>query len=134
MQVGCAVVNQQLLSLSLSGDLNYLDRASDRPTKVSAARPSPRAADSGSSQMRSAALPCTSTRATALKHLQSKRWAPQVIKGHRVPILGMAYDRTQHLLYTTSYDGLVLQWNIDDGTTKGFGGKGRSPPMPVSTP
>ena len=35
----------------------------------------------------------------------------------------------------TSYDGLVLQWNIDDGTTKGFGGKGkvgRAPPMPVS--
>ena len=58
-----------------------------------------------------------------------------MIKGHRVPILGMAYDRSQHLLYTTSYDGLVLQWNIDDGTTKGFGGKGkagRSPPMPVS--
>ncbi len=59
-----------------------------------------------------------------------------MIKGHRVPILGMAYDRSQHLLYTTSYDGLVLQWNIDDGTTKGFGGKGKVgpvPPMPVPT-
>ena len=44
MQVGCAVVGQQLLSLSLSGDLNYLDRASDRPTKVSERRPADRAA------------------------------------------------------------------------------------------
>jgi hypothetical protein len=50
VQVGCAVVGQQLLSLSLSGDLNYLDRASDRPTKVSGAQRRP--AEPGSSQTR----------------------------------------------------------------------------------
>jgi WD40 repeat protein len=46
-----------------------------------------------------------------------------VIKGHRLAITAMTYDKATHNLFTASYDGLVLRWNIDDGSSTGFSGK-----------
>lgn len=78
-QVGCLWQGDTIVSLSLSGDINYLDANS--PAKPA-----------------------------------------RVIKGHNKVTTAVTFDAAQNKLLTADYEGNVVEWDVNNGETKGFTG------------
>jgi WD40 repeat protein len=50
----------------------------------------------------------------------------RVIRGHNKFITALTYDATNKHLYSASYDGVVVRWDLASGATESFRGKGHS--------
>jgi len=50
----------------------------------------------------------------------------RVVRGHNKLITSLGYDAANKHLYSASYDGLVVRWDINTGATEGLTGKGHS--------
>lgn len=82
-QLGCLWQGDNLLTVNLNGDINYLDQANPQ--------------------------------------------APaRVLKGHNKLVTCLAYDSHSSRLYSGSYDGAILQWNLETGIAVPIAGQGHS--------
>jgi len=50
----------------------------------------------------------------------------KVIKGHNKHITALSFDAANKHLYSASYDGVIVRWDANSGTTEGFSGKGHT--------
>jgi len=50
----------------------------------------------------------------------------RVIRGHNKFITALTFDATNKHLYSASYDGVVVRWDLASGATEAFRGKGHS--------
>jgi len=50
----------------------------------------------------------------------------KVIKGHNKFVTALAHDKANKHIYSASYDGSILCWDIHSGATEGFTGKGHT--------
>jgi polar amino acid transport system permease protein len=47
--------------------------------------------------------------------IEAKPWPVRFARGHRAPVIEVAFTPDGSLLYTVSLDGLVLEWDLDEG-------------------
>jgi len=82
-QLGCLWQGDEIISVSLNGEINYLDQGNPNKPK-------------------------------------------RILKGHNKAITGLAFDAQRKRLFTGSYDGLIIDWEVDSGIAESFDGKGHS--------
>ena len=104
-QLGCLWSGEYLLSVSLSGFINYLDpRSPSKPAKV-------RDKKFTNSEF----------------YLKTKQFLLQVIGGHNKPITKMikgSSDDSNPTILTAGSDGRVVEWTVADGSTRVVQGEG----------
>jgi len=50
----------------------------------------------------------------------------RIVKGHNKFITALAFDSDNGQLYSASYDGNIIRWDVKSGATEGFNGKGHT--------